>query len=900
MNSATTDLDFARFERAERLFAAACPLDVDERAAYLERECDDTELRDFVLSLLAEHGPVESAIEATIVDAMSAAFGDSPADREGLKGEMIGPYRVLRLLGSGGMGMVYLAERADGQFDQQVAIKVGRHRLVDPQTEMRLKSERQILADLDHPNIARLLDGGTMPDGVPYLVMEYVDGLRIDTYCDLHRLGIVARLRLFETICNAVQYAHQNLIIHRDIKAANILVTDERTPKLLDFGIAKLADTHGAATDGLTRDGAVIMTPANAAPEQLLSQTVTTATDTYALGLLLYRLLAGVPAYEIEGLAPSQFSQIVCYEEPAKPSLKLQREVTDAIRTGSTIDRATVERIAFDRNTSVDRLVRRLRGDLDTIIMSALHKEPERRYRSVYALAADIGLHLRSMPIVARSDSWLYRVGKFARRHYAAVAMSALAAIALMVFSIVVTIQNQRIALERDTARAVSQMLEDIFNAPDPARARNADISAAEILASGAERVGNELVGQPELQATLMGTIGRVYFSLGEYQPSRAVLEQALELRMETLGDAHPDVAAAQTDLAELLIRTGEYGRARELLRRALQTNRRELGESSQQAAENLYFLAEVHRATGDIDDAERYARDSIATYSSIDTGVGLELAEAKNLLARVLQIRGDLAGTEALLRDAIATLRLAEGADHPYMAYYLQSLGVLLQSRGDLDGAESTLAEATSMIRRVLGEEHDLLAATLIDRGRVLHARGALDDAQEIMREALALDVKKLGNAHPRVGYDMNVLAMVLQDYGELAEAETLLRSALAIFEDSLGPEHQYTASALTGLGAVLNETGRADEAAPILARALRIRLNDYAPDHELVAVTRTEYADNLALKGRYDDAEEMLVSSLSVLDGKPGRRLRRAQEAMARLTVLRDAALFESEPTD
>ncbi|MCH9694118.1 MAG: serine/threonine-protein kinase [Gammaproteobacteria bacterium] len=890
MNSATIELDPARFERAEKLFAAGSALAAGERAAFLERECDDADVRSYVLALLGEHSQVESGIEATIINAMSAAFGtDGGADVEASKGEMIGPYRVLRLLGSGGMGMVYLAERADGQFDQKVAIKVGRHRLVDPQTEMRLKAERQILADLDHPNIARLFDGGTTPDGVPYLVMEYVDGVRIDLYCDLHRLGIDARLKLFQTICSTVHYAHQNLVIHRDIKAANILVTDEGAPKLLDFGIAKLSDPHGAATDGLTREGAVIMTPANAAPEQLLNQTVTTATDTYALGLLLYRLLSGVRPHDIEGLSPAQFAQLVCEQEPAKPSAQLQREAAAAKRTGSGIALATVERIAFDRSASVDRLVRRLRGDVDTIILNTLRKEPERRYRSVNALVADIDLHDRSLPIVARSDSWLYRTGKFVRRHYVAVTMSVLAAVTLVAFSIVLTIQNQRIAHERDTARAVSGMLEDIFNAPDPARARNADISAAEILATGAEKVSDDLIDQPELRATLLGTIGRVYFSLGEYEPSREMLEEALKLRRDALGDDHPDVAAAQTDLAELMIRSGNYDRADQLLRSALAIGEQEHGAASQQVAENLYFLAEVQRAIGDIDAAERYARASISTYSVIDAGFGLELAEAKNLLARILQIRGDFDGTEALLRDAIETLRLAEGGDHPYMAYYLQSLGVLLQSTGDFDGADLALADATEMIRRVLGADHDLLAATLIDRGRLQHARGDLSQAKIVMREALSLYMNKLGDLHPRVGYNMIVLGMVLHDDSEFVEAESMLRDALAIFEGALGPDHQYTASAQTELGALLNTTGRFEEAMPILERALDTRLKDYEPDHELVAATRTEYADSLARSGRFDTAESMLQESLLALDAKPGRRLQRAESTMTRLIELR-----------
>ncbi|MDJ0710894.1 MAG: serine/threonine-protein kinase [Woeseiaceae bacterium] len=889
MNSATIDLGIDRFARAESLYAAADELDPADRAGFLKRECEDVELRLYVMSLFEDSSPVEEEIEATIVNAISAAFTGGQIGNDELKGEMIGAYRVVRLLGSGGMGMVYLAERADGQFDQQVAIKVGRHKLVSPQTEERLKSERQILADLDHPNIARLFDGGTMADGVPYIVMEYVDGLPIDVYCDLHRLDVDARLRLFQEICGAVHYAHQNLVIHRDIKAANILVTDDGSPKLLDFGIAKLTDTQGTATDGLTHEGAVIMTPANASPEQLLSQPVTTATDTYALGLLLYRLLAGVPPYEIEGISPTEYARLVCDVEPLRPSQKLRQQISSAARSGATIDRAMVERIAFDRSSTVDRLQRRLRGDIDTIVLHALRKEPERRYGSASALGADIGLHQNSMPIAARSESLMYRAGRFVRRHYVSVSMSMLGVIALIAFSIVVTIQNQRIADERDTAQAVSRMLEDIFKASDPAHARDIDISAAEILASGTEKVASELADQPELRATLTGTIGRVYFGLGQYPQSRELLEEALAIRQATLGDSHRDVAAAQTDLAKLLVRAGEHENARQLLHSALTISVTEHGEGSPQVAQVRFLFAELHRATGNVDAAESHARASIESYASLGSGFWLELAETKNLLARILQLRGDLDGALELKRDAIETLRAADGDDHPFMAYYLQNLGVTLLSMNDFDGADVALAEATEVARRVLGEDHDHMAGVLLDRGRVLHARRDYVQAIRFMREAIDLYVGGHASGHPSVGYAQMVLGLVLLDNADHSEAESTFRSALAIVEDALGAEHQYTASALTGLGAVLNETGRVDEATPLLSRALQIRLKDYAPDHPLVAATRTEYADNLARSGQLDEAESLLRESLTVFEGKPGRQLRRTNDALARLIEYR-----------
>ncbi len=574
MNSKTIELNAERWSRIAELFAHAAELEPGKREDFLDSACGgDTELREYIQDLLQADPAVEAIVERTIISTVRDAFGDDTSQSEQMKGQMIGPYRVDRLLGSGGMGMVYLAQRADEQFDQQVAIKLGRHRLVDPQTELRLRHERQFLADLDHPNIARLFDGGTTDDGVPYLVMEHIDGVRLDMYCDLHRLNIAERLRLFQTICAAVHYAHQNLIIHRDIKATNILVAKDGTPKLLDFGIAKLSDAEGAATDGLTREGAVIMTPANGAPEQISGQNITTATDIYGLGLLLYDLLSGLRAYETEGLTPAEAASIISQETTVSPSRRLAQKKKAAQSQHDAAALHELEQIAADRSTSLERLRRRLRGDLDVIVLKALRKEPARRYRSANAFADDIGLHLKSMPIVARTDSWRYRAGKFVQRHFAAVTASVLVVAMLATFTVLLSVQNRTVVKERDTAREVIQFLEDIFMAHDPSRARGVDVTAEEILAEGAERIRSNLGDRPEIQSSLMGTIGRVYYNLGEYQPSEEMLEQALRLRLRTDGESHPAVAAARNDLAEVLIRRAQYDRAIELLQQSLTVN---------------------------------------------------------------------------------------------------------------------------------------------------------------------------------------------------------------------------------------------------------------------------------------------------------------------------------------
>ena len=891
MNSATIEFSAERWALVERLFDEAMELQAHSRHEFLRNACeDDTELLSYLQGLVADNSSVEADIEQTIVDTLTRAFGEPDGDGDSIRGEMIGPYRVERLIGAGGMGMVYLAERADQQFEQQVAIKLGRHRLVDPQTELRFRNERQILADLDHPNIGRLLDGGTTRDGTPYLVMEFIDGVRIDTYCDTNALGIVERLRLFQTICAAVHHAHQNLIVHRDIKAPNILVTDDGTPKLLDFGIAKLTDTAGTMTDGITREGAVILTPENAAPEQVMGQTATTATDTYALGLLLHVLLTGLRAHPIdETMTPREFAELICSRSVPRPSQRLVAEYDEARNSGDDAALHALERMAADRRSRPDKLARRLRGDLDTIILNALRKDPLRRYRSVSALSDDIELHLKSMPIVARADSWGYRTSRFLKRHYAAVSAAAAVGIMLLSFSVVVFLQNQRIAEERDTAREVSQFLEDIFMSQDPARARGADVTADEILAAGAERIQQDLGGRPEIQSTLMGTIGRVYYSLGAYEPSIEMLEEALRLREQTYGRTHPSVAVARNDLAETLIRLAQYDRAQALLLAALDANRTH-PETSPAIARNLFNLAETYLATGDLDAAETVAEESIGLLTRLGPDFKLELAEAKSLLARTLQVSGDLDRAERLLADAIELVEDSGGQDHPLMAYYLQNLGVLQRSRGELAAAEKTLERAIEATRRILGDKHDLLASTLLDQGRLLHDRGKLQDAEFSIREALALDTELLGADHPSVAYDLTILGMLLHDKTDFASAEAELTRALAIYEQNLGMQSQYTASVLTELGAVMNSTGRAEDALPVLERALEIREKDYPPEHRLVAGTRAELGDAMARLGRFAEAEPLLLDSVAALQETTGRRKDRAKAALERYYVLAD----------
>ena len=884
------DISPAYWARVEELFLQASALPDGEQSEFLKNACrGDKELQRYVLKLLRANPAVDQTIQQTIADTIVTAF-DTDNMPDQMRGEMIGPYRVERLLGAGGMGMVYLAERDDEQFDQQVAIKLGRHRLVDPDTVARLRTERQILADLDHANIARLFDGGTTSDGVPYLVMEYIDGVRIDTYCDIHQLNVDERLQLFLTICSAVHYAHQNLVIHRDIKASNILVTTDGVPKLLDFGIAKLIDTSGKHTDGLTREGAVILTPANATPEQVQGQPVTTATDVYALGLLLYALLTGFRTYDSDGLTPAEFAQLVSQQDALKPSTRILNEA----RAAAAADTASLETVARDRRTTPARLEKELRGDLDTIILKALRKDPRRRYESVSALADDIRLHLREMPITARSESWRYRAGKFVRRHTAAVAAAAAVVAMLAAFTVALSLQNRQIAMERDiaqqerdTAQAVSSFLEDIFKSQDPEEAQGVRVTAEELLASGVQRIDN-LGERPEIQSTLMETIGRAYQNLGDFRASATALEESLRTRIRLHGEADPRVAETRNDLAATLIQLADYARAEALLTSALATNEKLGGEALPELGDNLINLANLYVRRGDIDQAESMARRGVQVYSGLEDRFGDQQAAAKATLARILQTTGDLDTAEALFLEALQDIERAAGKDHQSTAYYLQNLGALQRSKGDLEAARATLDRAVDATRRILGDKHHVLAATLADQGAVFHQMGDFDNANNSFVEALDLYREVQGQRHPSVGYTLILLGMLQHDRGDLTAAESSLRESLSIFEVAFDRDHQYTASALTELGAVLNSADKPAAAEALLMRALDIRLNDYASDHELVAATRTELADALTRQGHYDAAETMLIESLAALRDSSGRRQRRAGEALARLQAL------------
>lgn len=800
----------------------------------------------------------------------SAAATDAPEEpMVDLAGERVGPYRIVRSLGRGGMGEVFLAERADEQFRQQVAIKLVRRGLLSRNIQGRLKLERQILATLDHPNIARLFDGGTTADGTPYIVMEYVDGEPIDIYCDSRSLSVEQRLRLFQVVCSAVHRAHQNLIVHRDLKPSNILVARDGTTKLLDFGIAKMLDDRQMMhTMAVTQHDYRMLTPDHASPEQIRGDFITTASDTYVLGVVLYELLCGCKPFTLQGNRLGDLERAICEETPPPPSMVVQTREDGAA-------------IARQRGTSQARLRRELAGDLDNIVLMAMRKEAERRYSSVEQFAADVQRYLDGMPVLARADAWSYRAGKFLARH-ALVAGLAAAFVALLIgFSITTYVQAGRIAQERDVAQvervraessqrraeAVSEFLIDSFRLADPSHARGKEITAREILDQGAARITQELGAQPALQATLLDTIGSVYLSLDLPADAQPLIEQGLAVRRKLFGERHIDVANSLYSLTRVYEKKGDLKTAEALAVDSLAINTLLTGEDSVETAGSLCRLGVLQHAKGDQNGAERNLQECLRIRVARLGRDHEELTIPLDTLARLAQDRRDFVTAERLYREAVEIDLRNHRENHPQYVRHLHNLATALHGQGNLDAAEPLYRETVDLFRKILGPEHSETLDASGNLGRLLEDRGRFDEAQQIYATALAASRK----LHPEPHVDV---ANLLSDLGRLAlarkqypEAEQRLREALQIYRATLPPGHSYTAGALTNLGRTLLELNRPQDAEAILQRALEEWSKALGTASPYYALARAFLGRAWAMQGRFAEAEPALLETYPVL---------------------------------
>ncbi|HEV2847076.1 MAG TPA: serine/threonine-protein kinase [Thermoanaerobaculia bacterium] len=835
-----------RWTKADRLLDAALDLPAGERVSFLDQACkDDPELRALMgrllasaeadSSRLASGGALRGPLWAEMEDELSGE-GDRMA------GTTVGRYRIVREVGRGGMAVVYLAERADGQFQQQVALKLLKRGLETEEVVRRFDQERQILAVARHPGLARLLDGGVGPGGRPYLVMEHVEGQPIDRWCDERRLPVDERLRLFLQVARAVEDAHRNLIIHRDIKPSNILVTGEGHAKLLDFGIAKLLDPQADSVLE-TRTALRLMTPAWASPEQVQGGPVTTASDIYQLGLLLYVLLAGRWPYRAPTGA-AELAHVILTDEPTRPSSAV---TGGAGHVPPGQDPRPPEEIARARSTTAPKLRRELAGDLDTIVSTALRKEPERRYPSVSKLVTDVERYLDGRPISARPDTMGYRTGKFVRRNAGAVA-TGLAALALVI--VLMVGYTLELARERDRARLaaaratqVSQFLRGLFEVAAPSRSGGEKVTARQLLDRGVTRLDKDLASEPELQADMMNLMGDVYRELALYEEGRALLERSVAIRRRIPGDGGLGLAASLHNLARMMEEQGDHAPARRLYEEALALRERALSPDHPDLGRTFFGLGRVLEAQGDLKNAISYQERAVGNLEKAlglhHPEVGLALRDLGITLGRDFQIKA----ARPRLERALKILEASYGPDHPHTASARMYFGQALSDNGDREGARKQYELALPALERAYGSQHPSLVPVLTTLGDVRIAPGVSpkdpDTAIAYYERALKIQEVNFGPAHPQLARSLSGLGRCWKLKGDDEKARSYFERSLTVSEAAFGPEHLDLALPVYELAGLHERAGHHSEALRYYERELKIREKAHGPGHDSFIMT-------------------------------------------------------------
>jgi serine/threonine-protein kinase len=861
-----------RWKQIEEIFNSAIELPAQDRSNFLQTVCaNDLELRNEVESLLKQDDGTGSILKTLISKAADSLLNKN--EEPDLVGKQIGPYQITGLIGRGGMAEVYRAVRADDQYKKIVAIKLIHQNPAASFLISRFRYERQILASLEHPSIARFLEGGTTEDGMPYLVMEFIQGELITNYCVQHNLSVRERLQLFKFVCDAVQYAHRNLVIHRDLKPSNILVTSEGVPKLLDFGIAKLLnpeliDDAPTATIASIR----LMTPEYASPEQVRGEQVTTATDVYSLGAVLYELLTNVCPHQFKTKAITEIEHVVCEVEPELPS--------SAVFRGTTVKRLELKKLSHE-----------LAREVDNIVLMAMRKDPHQRYETVQQFTEDIDRYLNGLPVRARTQTLGYRAIKFARRHKTAVAVVTLLIAMLAGIAVLMTVQTSRIAKERDRANKVTEFLVNLFEVSNPSEAKGNSIKARELLDVSANKIGNELNDQPEVQAALMDTIGRVYSNLGLYKTSASLLEQALRIRTQILGEKHIDVASTLDHLAAVYQEMGKYEEAESLARKSFAMRKEILGNEHPDVAEVAGTLGQVLQNEGKFEDAETFFRMALAIQRKNFGEENEQVTNSLNDLAIFLKIKGDIKEAESLYRKTLVLRRKLLGNFHPSVASTLNNLGRLLTENGQLDEAEKLLREATEIDLKVFGKDHPERAISMNNLAFVYREKKEYEKAEMIYREALEIRRKSLGENHPSVARNIYSLGLTLIEKGDYDQAEPLLLEAQGLWKKNLPPEHPDQGSIALALAKVRMYRGDSNGAKQLLEYALMIRIKNYPPDHTAIANVKSALGECLASQGFYAEAETLLLDAYRVWSQKQGKNHADTIKTGNRLVVLYDA---------
>jgi serine/threonine protein kinase/Tfp pilus assembly protein PilF len=845
MNAHSDASTRAFWDRVEALFGDALELDPAERARLLDERCaDDASVRAEVQSLL------DAYTRATAFMPQASSPGAAAPIPAGLReGDIVGAFRLVKRIASGGMGTVYLAERVEGGFAQSVAIKVIAAPIIHDDAARRFRTERQILASLQHPYIVSLVDGGVTPRGEAYLVMEFVDGVPVTSYCRERGLDLRARLALFQQVCDAVHYAHAHFIVHRDLKPANVLVTADGVPKVLDFGVAKLVEDPLTGGADRTEAGVGPLTPGYASPEQFRGLPITTASDIYALGVVLYELLTGVRPYETAG-------------KPFDDVMKIVVD-TDTIRPSQSNPEAR-EQPPYEWRHA-------LKGDLDAIVLKALRKDPAERYASADALSREIRRYLNGEPVDARAPSAGYVIRKLVARHKMAFASAGLSA-AMVTAALAAALWQARLARsERDRARAeatkartATAFLGRVFQSANPVQARGQTVTARELLDAGTTSITTELKDQPDVQAPLLLVMAQAYDRLSALDKAVPLAEQALALRERS--------SASDVDLGEALFLVGSLYRkqgrpadAVPLLERSVKLREASLGPDDPSMASSLSALALSLDASGHSDGVPEMIRRAIAIQERASPK-SASLALLHNNLATLLHRRGDLPGARAAYERSIAVYTVSTETANWGIAMPLLNLGTLLREREEIDAARPLFERALEIDRKTFGPESAPTAYTLACLGDLARARGDLQAARELLGESLRIYAIVRKPDQFDLAAPLTYLAQTNLAAGRASEALPLLERALAITEKVHGPDHSAVADVLVDLAVARAAIGGAALGEPIVRRALDIQRRALAPDHVSLVKTLMTLGRLLIDQHREAEARSYLVEAVRI----------------------------------
>jgi serine/threonine protein kinase/tetratricopeptide (TPR) repeat protein len=767
---------------------------------------------------------------------------------------VIGPYRLTQMLGVGGMGEVWRAEQSE-PIHRTVALKLIKAGMDTRAVVARFDSERQALALMEHPNIAKVFDAGATPEGRPYFVMEYVHGVPITDYCDRHRLTIKERLELFMQVCEGVQHAHQKAIMHRDLKPSNVLVEEvngKPVPKIIDFGLAKAMGQQLTELTLFTEAGAMLGTPDYMSPEQAdrNERNIDTRTDVYSLGVILYELLVGelpIGSPELRAAGIEAMLRKICELEPPRPSTKLKSLGQSAKDS------------AGRRREEPESLERHLRGDLDWITIKALEKDRSRRYGSASDLAADLRRHLQDQPVSAGPPGATYRTRKFVRRHRFGVTVAVAAVMLLIAFAATMAVQARRIAKERDRANRIADFMSQMFSVSDPSEALGNAITARTILDTASNEIRAGLAKDPEVQSDLMFTMARTYASLGLYATADNLSSAALESRKRRLGPDDRKTLQSMVQLGWILDREGHDDQAQKLIGQAIAQARRVLGPEDSVTLEATDRMGMVLQRMARFDEAEKLERQLVEISTRRFGPEDLHTLRAMVSLADALSYLGRYAEAEGIYRNALAIEQRALGPEHPQTLATMHNLANRIQEQGRYDESVALYRQTLAIAERVMGPEHPDTADTMTAMANALYYEGNTAEAEKWYRAALAVDQKALGPENPYATRALEGLANVFSADGHYAEAEKLDRQILEIRERNLGPDHTDTLLSKFNIGDVLYQEGNLLEAEKFIREAFDAQSRVLGAENADTLASKAELARILIKEGKYQEAEEM-----------------------------------------